>query len=180
MIGSPPRFSYTGFLMFAALAAVLLAYKPELTARGTGVAAKPPLTNVSAIDGDSLRSSTEELRIMGIDAPELSQTCRDERGRGWACGREARKQLSALIARGDVRCTPNGRDRYGRTLARCSARAVADIGDSMVRAGYAVDFMNGGYQTAEKEARSARRGIWNGDFERPADYRKLHPRTAQR
>src|SRR5262245_32000118 len=113
MIGSPPRFRYAGFLIFAALAALLLAYKPELLHRGPSVATKPPLTNVSAIDGDSLRSGTEEVRIMGIDAPELNQTCRDERGRGWACGREARKQLSALIARGEVRCTPNGRDRYG-------------------------------------------------------------------
>lgn len=180
MIGSPPRFRYAGFLLFAALAALLLVYKPDLLRPGTRATATPPLTNVSAIDGDSLRNGTEEVRIMGIDAPELNQTCRDERGRGWACGREARKQLSALIARGDVRCTPNGRDRYGRTLARCSARTVADIGDSMVRAGYAVDFMNGGYQSAEKEARGAKRGIWNGEFERPADYRKLHPRTAQR
>ena len=62
-----------------ALAALLLVYKPDLLRTGTRLTATPPLTNVSAIDGDSLRSGTEEIRIMGIDAPELNQPCRDER-----------------------------------------------------------------------------------------------------
>jgi endonuclease YncB( thermonuclease family) len=48
----------------------------------------------------------------------------------------------------------------------------------MVREGYAVNFAidYSGYPIAEREAQSAR-GIWQGDFERPKDWRRRHPRT---
>ena len=42
----------------------------------------------------------------------------------------------------------------------------------MVRAGYAVNFMEGRYSGAEAEARSAKRGIWRGSFERPQEWRR--------
>jgi endonuclease YncB( thermonuclease family) len=46
-----------------------------------------------------------------------------------------------------------------------------------VREGHAVDYYQGGYQAAEREARTARRGLWRGDFERPQDWRRRHPRA---
>ncbi|MCC6948694.1 MAG: thermonuclease family protein [Bradyrhizobiaceae bacterium] len=137
------------------------------------------LATATAIDGDSLRRGGEEIRLLGIDAPEYRQTCRDERGRDWACGREARAHLERLLSRGPAQCVPNGRDRYGRTLARCSAGNIADLGEAMVRAGYALDFMGGGYGAAEAAARAGGHGIWRGQFERPADWRRANPRTAQ-
>lgn len=134
---------------------------------------------VRVIDGDSLRTASEEIRLVGIDAPELRQTCRDGQGREWPCGREAKARLAALVAQGDVACTPRGRDRYGRTLAVCSARNIPHLGETMVREGYAVNFAidYGGYPAAEREAQSTRSGIWKGDFERPRDWRRRHPRT---
>ncbi|HEY7457243.1 MAG TPA: thermonuclease family protein [Xanthobacteraceae bacterium] len=138
------------------------------------------LQRARAIDGDSFRAEGDEVRLMGIDAPELRQTCRDELRRSWPCGRKAREHLQSLLSPGTVECRTNLRDRYGRTLARCSSPGIADIGGEMVRAGYAVDFMNGGYRSAEAEARKAKHGIWSGEFEMPAEYRQLHPRTAQR
>lgn len=136
--------------------------------------------NATATDGDSLRAGNQKIRLSGIDAPELSQTCRDERGREWACGREAHARLLALLSRGAVNCASSSRDRYGRALATCSAGPVSDIGEAMVRAGYAVDFMNGGYQAAEAEARAEKRGIWRGSFERPQDWRRRTPHGADR
>jgi endonuclease YncB( thermonuclease family) len=138
------------------------------------------MTNVNAIDGDSLRADGEEIRLLGIDAPELRQTCRDQRGKNWSCGRDARDQLRRILARGKVRCASAEKDRYGRSLARCSASGVLDIGDALVRDGFALDFMQGGYGAAEGEARRARRGIWRGEFERPANYRERTRETAQR
>ena len=41
------------------------------------------LTNAIVIDGDSMRADGEEIRLLGIDAPELRQTCRDQHGKGW-------------------------------------------------------------------------------------------------
>jgi endonuclease YncB( thermonuclease family) len=99
-------------------------------------AAPPHLAlSVHVIDGDSLRTGGEEIRLVGIDAPELRQTCRDGQGREWSCGRSAKARLAELVAQGDVACSPRGRDRYGRTLAVCSARNIPDIGEVMVREG---------------------------------------------
>lgn len=140
----------------------------------SSILGKVALTAYSAraIDGDSLRSSTEEIRLIGIDAPELFQTCLDEHGRAWACGRAAHSFLQALISRGALTCTFNSTDRYGRKLATCSAGPIADVGEAMVRGGHAVNFMDGRYDTAEAEARGAKRGIWRGSFERPQDWRR--------
>ena len=130
----------------------------------------------TAIDGDSLRAAGKEIRLAGIDAPELLQTCRDQHGATWACGRHAHDFLRSLVSRGNVTCASNSTDRYGRTLATCSAGDVGDIGDAMVRSGYAVSFMGVRYWAAEVEARYHKRGIWSGSFESPSDWRRRHPR----
>ena len=175
-------FRFAGFLALAAFAVGILFYHYDYLPTDLGSNRSPPtsLSNVTATDGDSLRSRGKDYRLVGIDAPELNQTCRDERGRNWACGREAHAHLRAFVGRGTVNCASNSRDRYNRELGRCSAQDVADLGEAMVRAGYAVDFMNGGYRSAEAEARREKRGIWRGEFERPADYRKRQSRAAVR
>src|SRR5262245_59324026 len=59
-------------------------------------AAPPRLAlRVHVIDGDSLRTGSEEIRLVGIDAPELRQTCRDGQDREWSCGRAAKARLAA-------------------------------------------------------------------------------------
>lgn len=134
---------------------------------------------VTVLDGDSLRTANETIRILNIDAPELHQTCRDERDHEWPCGRAARKRLVELTAKGDIACASQGRDRFGRTLATCKARGVDDIGEVMVREGLAVNFggETGPYAAIEDDARSARRGLWRGTFERPRAWRDAHPRN---
>jgi endonuclease YncB( thermonuclease family) len=134
---------------------------------------------VTVVDGDSLRANGNDIRLAGIDAPELFQTCSDEHGREWSCGRAAKARLEALVARGKVACTALGRDRYGRTLAVCAASDVADVGEALVREGYAVDYggFTSRYPAAEREARAARRGVWRGTFERPQEWRQRHPRA---
>jgi endonuclease YncB( thermonuclease family) len=176
------------FVLGAGVAAAALNYQrlPELAAQLRGerpvaslderVAAphpdfyKPVRTAYRAIDGDSLRTADGDIRLLGIDAPELSQRCRID-GKEWACGRAAHERLKQLVARGDVRCEANGRDRYGRTLAHCLAGG-RDIGETMVREGLALDFMQGGYARQEREARAARRGIWAGEFDLPQEHRR--------
>ncbi len=125
------------------------------------------------IDGDSLRLNGQELRLKGLDAPEYRQTCTDASGRENPCGKTARQALVALAARRELTCTEYGKDRYGRGLVRCMADG-RDIGEAMVLQGMAVAF--GGYEAEEAAARTARRGIWAGTFERPADWRSRHPR----
>ena len=124
------------------------------------------------VDGDSIRIEGEEIRLRGIDAPELHQTCR--RGAETVpCGIDARRALMTLLASGAVRCEASERDRFGRLLARCLAGGQ-DVGEAMIRLGQAVSF--GAYGEVEAEARRARRGLWALEFERPADWRAAHPR----
>jgi endonuclease YncB( thermonuclease family) len=135
--------------------------------------------SVHVVDGDSLKAGDEQIRLLGIDAPELRQTCRDAQGRQWQCGRAAKTRLAELVSKGDVACTSHGKDRYGRTLAVCSAGNIPDVSEVLVREGYAVNFAlsSSGYPAAERDAQSARRGLWQGEFERPQDWRRRHPRA---
>ena len=147
---------------------------------------KPPAfgpdAKVTAIDGDTIRAGNGvEYRIFGVDAPELHQTCKDASGKSWLCGRAAKAKLTTLMKTGAVNCVARATDRYNRIVAVCSAQGVPDLGEQLVRDGYAIDL--GGeagnpYQAAETEAKDAKRGIWRGTFDRPSDWRQAHPREA--
>ena len=134
--------------------------------------AATPISGVATVvDGDTLRLDGERVRLLNIDAPELDQTCQDVQGADWGCGRSARAALQALIAGRHVSCAPQGRDRYGRLLAHCRV-AGTDIAQAIVGQGLAV--AEGGYFGEEAGARTARRGIWAGDFITPAQWRRQH------
>jgi endonuclease YncB( thermonuclease family) len=124
-----------------------------------------------------LARAGHRIRLFGIDAPESAQDCRDQRGRSYACGRDARDALSSAIGGQPVSCTPVG-ESYGRDVSMCSAGG-RDLSEAMVRSGHALELRQhsrGRYSDAEREARSARRGLWAGDFERPSQWRQGHAR----
>lgn len=89
------------------------------------------------VDGDTLAEGTRRVRLLGIDAPELSQICRTATGEAYRCGEVARDALVRLVQTGVVACSVSGRDRYGRELVRCEADGV-DLGRDLVRRGLAV------------------------------------------
>jgi endonuclease YncB( thermonuclease family) len=134
-------------------------------------------------DGDSFIIQQTTIRLDGIDAPEIKQNCFSADGSIWRCGGEARNQLAKMLRKGDVKCEPRAKDRYGRTIATCSARDIPDISEAMVRLGWAINAANigeGKYAAAEDEAKSAKRGIWQGPFERPKAFRLHNPRDEQK
>jgi endonuclease YncB( thermonuclease family) len=120
-----------------------------------------------AADGDSLVIGEERMRLKGIDAPELSQTC-ERGGARWACGQEARRLLQSLVAAEDTRCAGTERDRFQRLLVVCNGGG-ADINGMMVRRGMAVSY--GAYRQEEAHARADRAGLWAGTFEMPRVFR---------
>jgi endonuclease YncB( thermonuclease family) len=126
-----------------------------------------------AIDGDTIRIDRERLRLKGIDAPEMGQTCTRSR-QVYSCGETARNALIAMILRQQVQCRSSGRDRYKRLLARCATDG-RDLGARMVEEGWAVSYGRD-YQRQEASARSRSAGLWAGEFERPQDWRRRHPR----
>ena len=160
--------SYFGFVLLGAmlgLAAIALDLRRGEHGR----------THVTATDGDLLRVGNQRIRLIGIDAPELTQTCRDARGGTWDCGRAAKARLAELVAGGNVSCTARDTDHYGRTLASCSAGGI-DLGRAMVRDGLALA-TDDRYWHAQTAARVARRGLWQGDFETPQEWRKRYLRA---
>lgn len=126
-------------------------------------------------DGDSFARNGVRYRLSAIDAPETGQHCQKADGTPWDCGRQAREFLASLVNRADVRCVQLGNDRYGRTLVTCQTEQYADIGAEMIRAGLAITYGKdaiGSYGLIEIGARIAGRGIWQGQFTRPADWRR--------
>ena len=133
----------------------------------------PPVAGTArASDGDSLWLGSDRVRLTGFDAPELDQVCWRPDGSEWPCGRAARDQMARLLSRGAVACRPEGEDRFGRVLARCTVDG-ADIGETIVSAGLAV--ATDAYGREEAEARAAKRGIWNGRFTPPREWRDEGP-----
>jgi endonuclease YncB( thermonuclease family) len=125
---------------------------------------------VTVNDGDSLTLGAERIRLHGIDAPEYGQTCQ-KGGAQYACGRQSREALAALIGGRAVSCSAYGQDRYGRQLATCSAGGV-DLNRRQVETGWALAY--GDYRVEEDAARRAGAGLWAGSFERPRDWREMH------
>ncbi len=133
------------------------------------------------LDGDSFVVGSRKLRLDGIDAPELKQTCKDSQNSEWLCGRAARAALEKLLLEPGLACEAGAQDRYARSVAMCHSATTPDIAAAQVRDGMAVTHEFNGmrdYGSEEDAARNQKRGIWGGVFEQPADWRAVHPRGA--
>lgn len=117
------------------------------------------------IDGDTITvSGVGVVRLLGVDAPEKSGGYREAEPFGDA----ATAFMKRLLEGRDVRLEYDGpkKDQYNRTLAYVVLpdQRVANI--EIIRAGLAetyrrFDFRRKPeYQTAEREARDAKRGMW--------------------
>lgn len=105
------------------------------------------------VDGDSVYVDGKKLRLWGIDAPEEDEFGYDE----------AKKVLREIAYGKTVTCTCADIDRHGRSVVKCTLEDGQDVGDVMVRTGWALDYRKhtkGAYEKAEDEARDAKRGLW--------------------
>ncbi len=174
--GTPPpeRGSGTG-----ASTEALSAAPPRPGGRaGASETARPegfPGTVVRVRDGDSLvvraAGAGVEVRLDGVDAPELAQ----------AHGAEAKRRTADLALGRTVRVVGQGRDKYERTLAEVFLPDGRSLNRELVSAGYAWWFRRHSEDRdlAERErlAREARRGLWaDPDPVPPWEFRDLNPR----
>lgn len=121
------------------------------------VAADWPAQVVKVTDGDSLevqtRGQSVRIRLAGIDAPESNQPY----------GMAAREALMRLVNGHTVRVVPTNYDQYGRVVADIRVGNI-EVNKALVRAGHAWVYYQYSHdpvlQAAEREARSARRGLW--------------------
>lgn len=131
------------------------------------------------VDGDTLVIGATKVRLQGVDAPETDQVCLNGNGGRWTCGIEARDRLAAHVAGREIVCASQGVDGYGRMLGVCSLRGE-DLNAWVVREGWALAYVtySSAYAPAEKDAHLHKRGLWQGAFIAPWDWRHRNAKTA--
>ena len=133
------------------------------------------------IDADTIKINDNKIRLFGIDAPEKKQLCTKifltisflSFKKKYPCGEVSTQKLKKLINKNIIKCHVEGKDRYQRKLAICF-RNKLDINSWLVRNGYAVSYQKYSkkYLSEEIEAKNDKKGIWQGEFEMPWDWRK--------
>ena len=66
------------------------------------------------IDGDTIVLNGEKIRLRGMDAPEMKQSCRNSDWKKIQCGERAKGKLIEMIGDNKVICDIKGKDRYKR------------------------------------------------------------------
>ncbi|MDO9381491.1 MAG: thermonuclease family protein [Hyphomicrobiaceae bacterium] len=153
---------------------------------GSRLEAAAPLSLVSlsgravAVDGDTLDLDGRRVRLEGIDAPEMGQTCGRRWIGTWNCGRAAQKALNSLVDGRRIECQSKGQDKYGRELGICFVDGH-DINAELVRQGMAWAFVkfSQSYVSQEATARENKTGIWQGTAEAPWTFREQKWQTAE-
>ena len=125
------------------------------------------------IDGDTIYIGDTKIRLHGIDAPEMKQTCRTSKGKEQMCGVLAKQALERLVKGQDVTCKGDTRDRYKRLIAVCYVGQL-NINEQMVADGWALAYRrySTDYVRAETLAKSRREGMWRTEFVPPWKWRK--------
>src|SRR5262245_35638337 len=168
---APPRRPFRKLLDYS-LTIAILALLFVVSARLNRAEIRPPAGGAIVNDGDSLTLGMQRVRLRGIDAPELAQTCVMD-GVTYPCGRRSREMLARLVGGKAVSCSGSRRDRFDRLLGVCVAGGV-DLNRTQVATGWAIAY--GDYFEDEKQARLKRLGLWAGSFDRPRDWRDTHGR----
>lgn len=147
---------------------VLFANVPSFAA---GISGMPEI-----IDGDTLVVAGTTVRLFGVDAPEMGQSCVIGTHR-YDCGLVAQTALLDLTAGSAVTCElvpAAGSDGAAVSLpARCFA-AGYDLSEGMAYTGWAlaVRDVTDRYVSFEDGARDAKRGLWKGTFVAPWAWRR--------
>jgi endonuclease YncB( thermonuclease family) len=126
----------------------------------------------TALAGDALRVRDVVVRLNGIEAPLPSQRCARPGNRRWKCGEASQEALARALRSGPVRCELRGSDEAGRALGTCTVRGK-DLAASLVREGavFAAGGLLASYREEERQAMTERAGLWQGEAERPSEYR---------
>ena len=93
-------------------------------------------------DGDTIKIKNVQIRLFGIDAPELDHPY----------GKKAKWALHKLCKGHVIRAEITDQDKYGRTVAQCFLSDGRDLSAEMVKQGLAIDwpkFSGGKYRHLE-------------------------------
>ena len=138
------------------------------------------------IDGDTVIIDNFKIRLEGIDAPEIKQTCKKEKLKissiigytfyeDYHCGKVSKKNLETKVDGSKIKCISYSKDRYKRYLATCYKNKI-NLNQWMVRNGHAVAYIRYSkkYLLDEDFAKQNKLGLWRGKFLNPEKWRKVN------
>ncbi len=110
-------------------------------------------------DGDGIRVGDQNIRLASLDAPEWDQPAMDRSGEWFDHGKQVKSALIRAIGGKHVQVVVDEYDKYGRAVGvvTCDGK---DVGEWLVRNGYAIAAYGDRYENIEREARKAKRGMW--------------------
>ena len=155
------------------LALCVLAEAPFADAQGPVVETHTVSDVATVIDADSIIIKGTNIRLQGIDAPEIKQLCRRGGGVNWGCGKLADAALRDKLGNKVVTCSWTKQDKYGRALGTCYLGSE-NINAWIVAEGWALAYRQYStvYVVVEENAQAAGKGIWRGDFVAPWEWRR--------
>lgn len=117
------------------------------------------------IDGDTITiGGIGTVRLIGVDAPEKTGGYRESEPHGDAATRYLRQLIEGKLV--TLEYDGDRKDQYNRTLAYVFLEDGSCVNEAIIRAGWAETYRRFDYrrkpdfQAAERDARAARRGIW--------------------
>ena len=105
-------------------------------------------------DGDTITIQKTQIRLFGIDAPELDHLY----------GKKAKWAIVRLCKGQTIRAEVTEEDDYGRTVAKCFLPDGSDLSAELVKLGLAIDwpkFSGGKY--SHLETPGLRKKLWLAD-----------------
>lgn len=98
--------------------------------------------------------------------------CANSQGRSYKCGLAAGNWLRSWINGYTLECRIMQQDNHGNMVGTCTLGDY-DLGAALVNAGWAVAYLKYTdiYYPYEQEAKLQRRGLWEGRFYMPWDWR---------
>lgn len=150
---------------------------PMNKTREDNVQTQKPLNKISGkvtgiLSGRTFQMGNMDIKLYGIDAPALTQTCLNLRGESYSCGHTSKQKLSKLLLNKTVECQLVAKIGPNDYTATCVIKGY-DVGASMISIGWAVADrrVTMVYVPYETQARKQHQGLWAGKFVAPWDFR---------
>ena len=163
-------------LFIISLLFFLLTYHDVKSSEITSISGYAKIT-----DGDTIKIDTFKIRLNGIDAPEKKQLCKKPYltifmftfFEDYPCGLKSTEALTKKINNQKVTCKISNVDYFKRLIGECYKRKT-NLNAWLVSNGHAVAYRKYSkkYVSEEMLAKQEKKGMWQGKFEMPWDYRK--------
>ncbi len=136
--------------------------------------------SVRVINGDTIQVNDKLVRLFGIDAPESNQSCANKFGSSYHCGKKAAKWLKKWLGGNTIECKVVEQNKQGHIVGICTYGPY-DIAAALVNAGWAVSYdqYSTVYKPYENQAQKNMRGLWQGRFYMPWDWRDQQNKKPQ-